>query len=191
MCLYEIAFDHRPWSTFTDAEKIKSYNPLMRVPVLVLDDGEVIVESNAILDYFDELAGPGKALIERSGPERRHALRICSLATGLADKSVSLIYEHALHASISPIWVERCRAQIQNTLGLLEVYRASVGSKFWFGDTIGHADIAVACALRITREAHDGLFDQNRFQALADHADVCESLPEFRRVVQPLQPPRR
>ena len=34
MTLYEIAFEHRPWSVFGDAEKIRPYNPLVRVPTL-------------------------------------------------------------------------------------------------------------------------------------------------------------
>ena len=50
---YGIPFEQTPWSTFGDAEKIAVYNPLMRVPTLVLDDGEVLIESNAILDHLD------------------------------------------------------------------------------------------------------------------------------------------
>jgi len=50
--LYGLAFEHRPWSTFGDADKIAPYNPLRRVPTLVLDDGEALIESTAILDYL-------------------------------------------------------------------------------------------------------------------------------------------
>ena len=52
--LYGIAYEHRPWSTFGDAERIAPFNPLRRVPTLVLDDGEALIESGAILDYLDE-----------------------------------------------------------------------------------------------------------------------------------------
>ena len=40
-------FDHRPWSTFGEGDKIAPYNPLRRVPTLVLDDGEALIESTA------------------------------------------------------------------------------------------------------------------------------------------------
>ena len=60
---------------------------------------------------------------------------------------------------------------------------------FWFGERIGHADIAVACALRFTTEAHPQLFDAARHPALAAHAARCEALPPFREIVQPLSPP--
>src|SRR5215210_771936 len=56
--LYGHAYEHRPWSTFGDADRIAVLNPLQRVPTLVLDDGEVLIESGAILDHLDELAGP-------------------------------------------------------------------------------------------------------------------------------------
>ena len=42
MRLYGIAFEHKPWSTFGDAGKIAPYNPLRRVPTLVLDNGETL-----------------------------------------------------------------------------------------------------------------------------------------------------
>ena len=40
MRLYGLSFEHRPWSVFGDAEKIAQYNPLMRVPTLVMENGE-------------------------------------------------------------------------------------------------------------------------------------------------------
>ena len=45
--LYGMAFEHRPWSTFSDADRIAPFNPLRRVPTLVLDDGEALIESAA------------------------------------------------------------------------------------------------------------------------------------------------
>lgn len=187
--LYDIAYEHRPWSVFGDGEKIERYNPLRRVPTLVLDDGEVLIESTAILDYLDERAGPAKTLIAERGAERRHALKICALATGLADKAVGLVYERVLHRETSQVWLDRCRAQIGAASAALEAERARVASAYWFGDTIGHADIAVACALRFTREAHPGVFDTQHTPALAAHAARCEALPVFKEIAQPFNPP--
>jgi len=189
MRLYGLPFEHRPWSTFGDGDKIAPYNPLRRVPTLVLDGGEALIESTAILDYLDELAGPEKAVIAARGPERRHALKICALATGLADKGVSLLYERVLRKDQSKIWVERCEAQIGGVLDALEKERVAVASPYWFGTSIGHADIAVACALRFTGEAHPELLGATRYPALSAHAAACEALPPFREIVQPLSPP--
>jgi glutathione S-transferase len=187
--LYDLPFEHRPWSTFSDAEQIAAYNPLRRVPTLVLDDGEVLIESAAMLDYLDELAGPAKAMIADSGDRRRHALQICALATGLGDKAVSLVYERVLHREKSDIWVSRCRTQIAAVLDKLEADRIRQTDPFWFGDRIGHADIAAACAIRFTREAHPALFGEQRWPLLTAHAERCEALPVFCEIVQPFSPP--
>ena len=186
--LYDLPFEHRPWSTFGDADKIAPYNPLRRVPTLVLDSGEALIESTAILDYLDELVGPDKAMIAPRGEARRRHLRTIALATGLGDKSVSLVYERVLRKEQSKIWVARCEAQIGGVLEVLEKERAAVATPYWFGERIGHADIAVACVLRFTGEAHPQLLDA-RYPALQAHAARCEALPPFEEFVQPLAPP--
>ena len=187
--LYGLPFEQRPWSTFGDAEKLAAFNPLRRVPTLLLDGGEVLIESTAILDYLDELVGPEKAMIAESGPARRHALKICALGSGLGDKAVSLIYERVLRKEQLQLWVERCQAQIGGVLDVLEQERAAVATPYWFGTHIGHADIMVACALRFTGEAHPGLFDA-RYPALQAHAARCEALPPFQEILQRLDPPK-
>src|SRR5262245_28200207 len=153
LVLYDLPFEHRPWSTFADAEKIRPYNPLTRVPTLVLDDGDVLLDSHSILDHLDARVPPGRALFPAAEPARHRALAVAGLATGLADKAVSLFYEQRMHAQVSEAWVGRCRAQIAGALAALEAGRALAAGPWWFGDAIGHADIAVACALRFVAEA--------------------------------------
>ena len=187
--LYGLAFEHRPWSTFGEGDKIAPFNPLRRVPTLLLDGGEALIESTAILDYLDELVGPERAMIAERGPARRHALKICALATGLGDKAVSLVYERVLRKDQSKIWVERCEAQIGGVLEVLEAERAAIATPYWFGERIGHADIAVACVLRFAGEAHPALFAAARYPELAAHCAACEALPPFREIMQPLAPP--
>ena len=188
--LYGLPYEHRPWSTFGDADKIAPFNPLRRVPTLLLDGGEALVESAAILDYLDELVGPERAMIAESGEARRRALKICALGSGLGDKAVSLIYERVLRKEQLKLWVERCQAQIGGVLDVLERERAGLRTPFWFGERIGHADIMVACALCFTSEAHPALLSAARHPALTAHAATCEVLPAFAAVVQKLDPPK-
>ena len=188
--IYALPFEHRPWSTFGDAELLAPFNPLRRVPTLVLDGGEALIESFAILDWLDEQVGPDRALIARNGLERRTALKICALATGLADKAVSLLYERIMHGETSQIWIDRCQTQIRDVLDVLETGAAARQSPWWFGERIGHADIAATCAIRFTREAHPGLFDPARWPVLDRHSAECEAQNSFRRIVQPLSPPK-
>jgi len=182
LTLYALPFAHRPWSAFGDADKLRALNPLTRVPTLVLDDGTALTDSHIILDYLDHLVPAEKALFPRGEPARHRALRVAALACGLGDKAVSLFYEKRLHDVTSDVWVARCRRQIDAVLAVLERERSE--SVYWFGGSIGHADIAVASVLRFIAEAHPGLIDMAAYPALQAHAEACEALPVFREIQQ-------
>jgi glutathione S-transferase len=186
--LYGMPFEHRPWSVFGDAEKIAEYNPLMRVPTLVLNTGEALIDSFAILDALDHLAPPALLMMPPAGAERREALRVCALATGLADKAVSMVYESVVHKRGTQAWVDRCRSQISGALRELEASRMRHATEWWFGRNIGHADVAVGCAVRFLGDAHPGLFDlAEGWPLLAGHAARCEALPQFQDIQQPFK----
>lgn len=189
LTIYGLDFEHRPWSTFADADLIRPYNPLTRVPTLVLDDGEVLIESHAMLDYLDGLVPAEQGMFPAREPERRRAIKVASLACGIADKAVSLFYEKRLHAAASEVWAARCTAQIAGALGVLEAERAGQASAYWHGERVGHADVAVAAALRFLNEAHPGLVEMARFPALEAFARRLEALPAFAAVCQPFIPP--
>jgi glutathione S-transferase len=189
LTLYGLPFTHKPWSTFGDAEKIKPYNPLIRVPTLVLDNAEVLIESHAILDYLDSLVPGARAMYPAREPARHQALKVASLATGVCDKAVSLFYEKRLHKEVSDVWVNRCHSQIIGVLAALEADRAGRTGDYWFDNRIGHADIAVAAVLRFVAEAHPGLVSMEDFSALSAHAARLEAMPVFQAIIQPFIPP--
>ncbi|WP_102958361.1 glutathione S-transferase family protein [Mangrovicella endophytica] len=189
LTLYELPFEHRPWSTFGDAEKIRPYNPLLRVPTLVLDDGDVLIDSHLVLDHVDGRVSADRRLYPTEEPQRHRAQNVVALAAGISDKAVSLFYELYLHEQRSELWVERCRSQIIGALAVLETSRADQPSDYWFGTRIGHADIAVATTLRHLTEAHPGLVDMDRLPALRSHAARMEALPVFEAVSQRFIPP--
>jgi glutathione S-transferase len=189
LTLYGLPFSHRPWSTFSDADKLRPYNPLTRVPTLVLDSGEALIESHSILDYLDSLVPADRALFPRAEPARRQALKVAALATGLGDKAVSLFYEKRMHKVTSEAWVTRCNAQIMAVLTVLEADRASRATDYWFGDRIGHADIVVAAVISFVVEAHPGLVLLGRFPGLNAYVERLEALPVFQAIKQPFIPP--
>jgi glutathione S-transferase len=184
MTLYAMPFEHRPWSTFGDGDRIAPYNPLRRVPTLVLDDGRVLIESAYILDWLDEQKGEG-ALIARAGAERQVALYQLALITGFADKAVALFYEKLLHETMSDVWKTRLESQIGAVLDRLEALRAHVPTLWFGGDGLSHVDIALGCALRFAREAHSDAIDWLKWPALIEHGEACEALPVFEAISQP------
>lgn len=189
LTLYDLPFEHRPWSVFGDAEKIRPLNPLGRVPTLVLDDGEVLIDSASILDHLDSLAEPARRMIAASGPERRAALRVIATATGLVDFAVSLFYTLVTQGGVEADFLARRRLQIDGALGWLERSRADAATPFWFGDRIGHADIAVACAMRHLTESLPQFFSLENRPALAAHCARCEAMEVFKTISQPFIPP--
>jgi glutathione S-transferase len=189
LTLYELPFEHRPWSTFGDADKIRPYNPLTRVPTLILDSGDVLIESHSILDYLDSLVPPERAMFPQLEPARHQTLKIASLAIGLGEKAVSLFYERTFHREESEVWTARCRSQILGALSMLEGSRSERSSPYWFGDRIDHSDIAVAVVLRFIGEAHPGLVAPADFPALLAHAVRLEAHPAFKAISQPFIPP--
>src|SRR5215831_11785789 len=74
------AYRHDTRSVFGDFDSMRQTNPLGRIPSLVLDDGAVLIDSAAILDWLDETVGPKRALLPQSGPARRRALRLVALS---------------------------------------------------------------------------------------------------------------
>jgi glutathione S-transferase len=189
LTLYSFAFEHRPWSVFGDADRIRAVSPLTRVPTLVLDDGLVLVDSHVICAHLDETAGHRQSLAGRSSAERAEIRHVAGLASGLSDKVVALFYELNLHAHTSAGWIERCRSQILATAALLEAERTLRPGDCWFGQDLTHADLAVTCALRHWREAQPDLFDAGAYPNLIRASERLEATDVFSRISQPFIPP--
>ena len=189
LTIYGLAFEHAPWSTFGDADKIAKHNPLRRVPTLVMDDRTAYVDSAAILTRIDAMVGPQRAILARQGEDGRDLMRIAAMAVGVADKAVSLLYERVLREAAFPMWVDRCRLQIGETLDLLEAERQLRPTLWLFDDALSHADVMLATMWGFISEALEGEFEWTRWPALAAHARACEDLPVFGEIRQRFQRP--
>jgi len=181
MNLLGLPFEHRNWSVGKDFEKIREFNPLGRVPTLVLDDGEALLESSAILDYLDDTVGSARALLPASGRERREALRLMAIASGAAEKGVLQVYEGVFRPAEKrhEPWLERCRTQMSAALAELE-HRAGVSPESWLlGGGLTQADVTVGCVFNFLRDALKVADAPGRYPTLEAHSARCESLPAF------------
>jgi len=183
LTLYGIGFEHLAWSVFADGEMVRKLNPLMRVPTLILPDGLALTDSHMMLDHLDGMTEI--PLFPRTGLDRARALRRAALACGAAEKAVALFYERRLHAETSPLWEERCRLQIGSVLAALE---SEADARPFWGDAMGHDDIALTCALRFIAEAHPDL-DLTPYPRLTGRAAGMETLPVFQTIRQPFAAP--
>ena len=192
MKLMELPFEHANWSIGRDFDRIREYNPLGRVPALVTDDGEKLLESAAILDYLEERAGPERALLPRSGPERRQALKLMALATGAADKGAIQVYERVFRpeAKRHQPWTDRCRVQMSGSLAAIDRYLGERGVSQWLvGKRMTQADITAVCVFTFLNDALRVASDAVMFQSLAILAARCESLPVFQETRVPFHAP--
>lgn len=192
--LYGIPYQHEAYSVFRDAEKIAAYNPLRKVPTMVLDDGTVLSETFVCLEYLDERVHgehpERRLLLPRSGLLRREGLRIGAFCSGICEKAVSLVYDREVRAQSSAFWTQRCTTQVRETFVSLEATCAKRLGDFMLDHEISHADIAAVCALTFVSETGACALDDLALPALRELAQRCEAMPAFQRIKQPFHVPR-
>ena len=178
--LLGFAYEHDTRSVFGDFESMRRTNPLGRIPSLVLEDGEVLIDSVAILDWLDETVGPGRALLPAAGEARRRALQLVALASGAVDKAGAAAYERIIRPSAFrwPDWIARCRTQAEGALAALEGHDWPASAR------LDQPAITTACMLRYVQMADPGLLG-DRYPRLAALSQRCEARPEFQATYPP------
>ncbi|MGH6771796.1 MAG: glutathione S-transferase family protein [Xanthobacteraceae bacterium] len=124
------------------ADPLRRQNPLGKIPVLILDDGNALFDSRVILDYLDHLAGGGR-ILPKDGKARFDALRLQALADGILDASILVVYEGRYRAAEKhePKWLDLQNGKVARGLAALEAAPPGLDP------TPNVGQIAVACAL--------------------------------------------
>lgn len=169
------AYEHDTRSVFADFDAMRRINPLGRIPSLILDSGETLIDSPAILDWLDEHVGPERALVPVAGAGRRQALRRIALAAGAIEKAGAAVYEQVIRPAAYrwPEWIERCRTQ---ATGAIEALAAEAWPA---DDRLDQDRITTACMIRYMRMADTGLLPPGRYPTLDALSAHCEALPAF------------
>ena len=181
MYLYDLPFEHRPFAVVgDDREKIRDLNPVVRVPALILDDGETLVDSAAILDYLDEQVGPERALTPAFGAERRRVLKLMAVAVGAVEKATLVAYEKRYRPEEKwhPPWVEMISEQSRSGFQWLD---GQAGSPWLAGSQLTQADLTTASAYEFMRIATPELFatlECPKLEALSQELGTLEAFRE-------------
>jgi glutathione S-transferase len=154
LSVYGIAFEQRALSGFDNRADVRAMNPLGRIPALVLDSGEVLSDSAAIIDHLDEAYGRERALTPPGGIERRAVLRVAALMMGACDKLLAAAYERnrkPAEKQHQP-WIEDCVAQAVHALQAVEAMTEEGEPHLLLG-RLTQADITAFIAERLARVA--------------------------------------
>ncbi|WP_104017741.1 glutathione S-transferase family protein [Roseovarius nitratireducens] len=182
--LLGLPFERRPLTAWHDLEELRRLNPVGRVPALILDDGEMIFESSAILDEIDRIAGPDRALLPAAGPARREALRVTAVALGVMDKAAAARYERVMRPKekVHQPWIDHNIGQVMSGLGWLEERFADTAlppemSQPVISTVVAHDFLAVAMAQMVDLQGVPAL--RALSQACADLPAFAETRPEI------------
>ena len=137
-----------PDDVWSPESQMAQYNPLGKVPCLVMEGGEAVFDSRVIVEYLDTLSPVGK-LIPPSGRERAEVKTWEALADGVLDAAILVRLENTWAGRTaeqrSQAWIDRQTVKVHQ--GLKAMSQGLGDKPFCSGVHISLADVAVGCAL--------------------------------------------
>jgi glutathione S-transferase len=172
--------EESPWSAESSVQR---YNPLGKVPVLVLDDGTTLFDSRVIVQYLDTVS-PVSRLIPEAGRQRIAVKRWEALADGICDAASAIVIERRRPAKQqSKDWIERQRGKIE--LALQEL-ASDLSERAWCnGEAYSLADIATGCALGYLDLRHRDVEWRAAYSNLVKLADKLAKRVSFAETAPP------
>ena len=173
-CLPFTLLTEVPWDSSTITPR---YNPLEKLPVLLLPDGSSVYESSYILQYL-ELKYPKPALLPGDIDGQLAARKLEVLCDGVCDAVVLSLFERMRSDGVSAPWLARQRRKIEG--GVAEMARL-VGERQWaVGDAFGLGDIAVGTVLGYLSLRFQDLRWRALYPDLARFSDRLEQRTSFK-----------
>jgi glutathione S-transferase len=150
--VYGMPYEQRDLSGFGNRNEVRASNPLGRIPALVLDSGEALVDSGAIIDHLDEIHGRDRALTPPAGADRRAVLKVAALMMGACDKGLDAAYErnHRPLEKVHQPWIDDCMAQMEHALAAVDAIVEPSAPYLLLG-RLTQADVSAFVAERLAR----------------------------------------
>jgi glutathione S-transferase len=160
---------------------VSNHNPLGKVPVLVLDDGDDLYDSRVIVEYLDNRA-PGTHLIPQENTSKIATRRWEALSDGICDAAIVAMLEGRKPEE------QQSKAMIERQLGKvsrgLEVLNLDITKKKWcVNETFSLADIALGCMLGYVDMRFKSLNWQDNYPNLAKHYGILIKRPSFKQTM--------
>ena len=176
---YEFVVD----APYDGSTRVPAYNPLGKVPVLVLDDNTSIFDSRVIAEYLDN-ASPVTKLIPEDTRHRIQTRRWEALADGCTDAVVAIVMEKRRPAEYQyGEWIARQQGKVDRALHAMS---EDLGQRNWCcGDFFNLSDIAVGCCLGFIDLRLPDLNWRKSCPNLEKLTDKLAQRPSFRETVPP------
>jgi glutathione S-transferase len=174
---YELVKYQRDPVTNLAPESLKAIHPLGKSPVL-RDDGQVVIESGAIIEYIVRKYGKGRLAPAESTPAYVQYLQLMHYAEGSAMLPIMLrLYLSRLGDAAKPL-EPRVTAEIENHMGFLD---AQLQGRDWFvGNELSAADIQLSFAIQAARL----LYGLDKFPNLSRFLDRIHARPAYKRAIE-------
>jgi len=157
---------------------LMQYNPLAKVPVLVLDNDESLYDSRVIIEYLDART-PVSRLMPSESKLRISVIRWCALADGVCDAAIAVMLEQRKPAAKQS--EETIQKQMAKVDSGLTVLNDDINKKKWcVNETFSLADIAVGCLLGYIDLRFKGIGWQEKYPNLAKHYTILSKRPSFK-----------
>jgi len=165
------------------ATGVPAYNPLGKVPVLVLDDATTLFDSRVIVEYLDN-ASPVAKLLPEDTRQRIQTRRWEALADGCTDATAAIVIEKRRPQELQwPAWFERQQDKIARALQMMS---DDLGGRTWCcGGFFNLSDIAVACCLGFLDLRLPEVAWRETYPNLAKLSEKLSQRPSFRDTIPP------
>lgn len=110
-----------PADTLDETDTLRLQNPLGKLPCLLLSDGTALYDSVVIVEFLQDVAGTDRLLPLR-GIERYKTLTLTTLADGITDAALLMVYEGRFRdeGTYSQRWLTHQRGKIMRALAAFE-----------------------------------------------------------------------
>ena len=174
---YDLVKHQRDAQTNLAPPELQKVHPLGKSPVIV-DDGQTVIESGAILEYLVRRHGKGRFAPVESSPDWPRYVQLMHYAEGSAMLPLMLsIYSGRLGDAAAPLR-PRIQSEIENHMGYLD--RELEGRTWFVGDDLSAADVNLSFPVQVTRLLH-GL---DHFPNLARFLESVADRPAYQRALE-------
>jgi maleylpyruvate isomerase len=169
------------WLDIASGEHLRvlaNKNPLLSVPTLELDDGDLLTESVAIIEWLEEsFPDPGLALLPRSPRQRARVRELVQLVNAGIHPLQNTIVRRAI-AHDEAVQYRWCARWIERGLQAYESQLRKSASLFSVGDTLTMADLYLVPQAINARRFGADIRACTRVQEVVD---ACLATPEAQR----------